>query len=89
LEQDPFEGVKAVEMLVASFGPEVVEQKAPEDVDRLPSIGAAACVMAMEVQGVVFLFKHGSPRRMKGQVIWRRFGASHSLHTRMKAFQVC
>ncbi len=61
LEQDPLEGILAVEMLAASFGPEVVEQKAPEDVERLSSIGEAARVIAVEVRGVVFLFEHGLP----------------------------
>jgi hypothetical protein len=46
---------------LASFGPEVVEQKVPEDVERLSPIGEAACVIAVEVRGVVFLFEHDLP----------------------------
>ncbi len=49
LEQDPLEGVLVVEMFAASFGPEIVKQKAPEDVVRLLPIGEAARVIAMEV----------------------------------------
>ncbi len=47
LEQDPLEGVLAVEMFAASFGPEEVEQEAPEDVKRLLPIGEVARVVAM------------------------------------------
>jgi hypothetical protein len=61
LEQDPLEGVLVVEMLAASFGPEVVEQEPPEDVERLSPIGEAARVIAVEVWGVIFLFEHGLP----------------------------
>jgi hypothetical protein len=61
LEQDPFEGVLAVEMLAASFRPKVVEHQAPEDVERLSPISEATRVIAVEVRGVVFLFEHGLP----------------------------
>jgi hypothetical protein len=50
-------------MFATSFGPEVVEQKAPEDVEGLSPIGEAACVIAMKVRGVVFLFEHSFPKK--------------------------
>ncbi len=56
----------AVEMFATSFGPEVVEQKAPEDVEGLLPIGEAARVIAMKVRGVVFLFKNSFPKKNKG-----------------------
>ncbi|CAK9857536.1 unnamed protein product [Sphagnum jensenii] len=49
-------------MFATSFRPEIVEQKAPEDVEGLSSIGEAAHMIAMKVWGVVFLFKYGFPR---------------------------
>ncbi len=50
-------------MFTASFGPEIVEQKAPEDVERLSPIGEAARLIAVEVRGVVFLFQHGFTKK--------------------------
>ncbi len=66
LEQDPLEGVLVVKMFVASFGPEIVEQEAPEDIERLSPIGEAARVVAMKVRGVVLLFVHGFTKRNEG-----------------------
>jgi hypothetical protein len=66
LEKNPLEGVLAVEMFATSFGPEVIEQKAPEDVEGLPPIGEAARVIAMKVRGVFFLFKDGFPKKNEG-----------------------
>ncbi len=53
-------------MLAASFGPEVVEEKASEDVKRLPPVGEAARVVTLKVQGVVFLFKDDFPEKDEG-----------------------
>jgi hypothetical protein len=53
----------AIEMFATSFGPEVVEQKAPEDVEGLSPIGEAARVIAMKVWGVVFFFEHDFPKK--------------------------
>ncbi|CAM6055845.1 unnamed protein product [Sphagnum tenellum] len=53
-------------MLATSFGPEVVEQKAPEDVERLSSIGEVAHMIAMKVWGIVFLFENGFPKKDEG-----------------------
>jgi hypothetical protein len=53
-------------MFATSFGPKVVEQKAPEDVEGLSSICEAARVIAMKVRGVVFLFKYGFPKKNEG-----------------------
>ncbi len=69
-------------MLAASFGPEVVEQKAPEDIERLSSIGEAARVIAVEVQGVVFLFEHDLPQENERpgdvEAVWRLPFAPHA-----------
>jgi hypothetical protein len=48
-------------MLAASFGPEVVEKEASEDVERLLPIREAAGVVTLEVRGVVLLFKNSFP----------------------------
>jgi len=53
-------------MFATSFGPEVVEQKAPEDVKGLSPICEAARVIAMKVWGVIFLFKYGFPKKNEG-----------------------
>ncbi len=50
-------------MLAASFGPEVVEEKAFEDVKRLSSVREAAGVVVLEVRGVVFLFEDSFPQK--------------------------
>jgi hypothetical protein len=66
LEQDSFEGVQAIEVPSASFGPELIEQEAPENVERLSPVGEATRVVMMEVRGVVLLFEHGLPKENKG-----------------------
>ncbi len=66
LEQDSFEGVHAIKMPSASFKPEIVEQKAPKNVERLSPIGEATRVVMMEVRGVVLLFEHGLPKENEG-----------------------
>jgi len=62
-------------MLAASFGPEVVEEEASKDVERLSSIGKAASVVALEVRGVVFLFEDSFPQKVErpgdGEVVGR------------------
>jgi len=50
-------------MLAASLEPEVVEEKASEDVKRLSFVREAAGVVALEVRGVVFLFKDSFPQK--------------------------
>jgi hypothetical protein len=50
----------------ASFGPEVVEEEAPEDVKQLPSIGEPARVVTVEVQGVIFFLKNGFAKENEG-----------------------
>jgi len=50
-------------MFATSFGLEVVEQKAPKDVEGVSSIGEAARVIVMKVRGVVFLFEHSFPKK--------------------------
>jgi hypothetical protein len=66
LEQDSFEGVQAIEVLSASFGPEIIEQEAPKNVERLSPVGGATRVVSMEVGGVVLLFEHGLPKENEG-----------------------
>jgi hypothetical protein len=53
LKENPLEGVLVVEMFSTSFGPEVINQEAPEDVKRLTAVNEAARVVAVEVRGVV------------------------------------
>jgi hypothetical protein len=59
LKENSLEGVLAVEVIAASLRPEVVNQEAPEDVKGLAAVGEAARVIAVEVRGVVVLFKDG------------------------------
>jgi hypothetical protein len=66
MEQNPFEGVLAIKMPSASFGPEIIEQKAPKNVEGLFPVGEATRVVAMEVWGVVLFFEHGLPKKNKG-----------------------
>ncbi len=53
-------------MLAASFGPEVIEKEASEDVERLSPVREAAGVVALEVQGVVLLFEDSFPQKDEG-----------------------
>jgi hypothetical protein len=66
LEQNPFEGVLAIKVPSASFGPEIIEQKAPKNVEGLSLVGEATRVVAMEVRGVVLFFEHGLPKKNEG-----------------------
>jgi hypothetical protein len=66
LEQDSFEVVLSVEVPSASLGPEVVEEKTTEDVERLPVVGETACVIALEARGVVFFFEDRFPEKDEG-----------------------
>ncbi len=66
LEQDSFEGVEAIKVPSASFGPKIIEQEAPKNVKRLSPIGEATQVLTVEVRGVVLLFKHGLPKENEG-----------------------
>jgi hypothetical protein len=50
----------------ASFGPEIIEQKAPKNVEGLSPVGEATWVVAMEVRGVVLFFEHGLPKKNEG-----------------------
>jgi hypothetical protein len=53
-------------MLAASFGPEVVEEKASENVKRLPPVRKTARVVSLKVRGVVFLFEDSFPEKDEG-----------------------
>jgi len=66
LEQNPFEGVLAIKVPSTSFGPEIIEQKAPKNIEGLSPVGEATRVVAMEVGGVILFFEHGLPKKNKG-----------------------
>ncbi len=66
LEQNPFEGVLAIEVPSASFEPKIIKQKAPKNVEGLSPVGEATRVVAMEVRGVVLFFEHGLPKKNEG-----------------------
>jgi len=53
-------------MLAASFRPEVVEEKASENVKRLSHVRETARVVSLEVWGVVFLFEDNFPEKDEG-----------------------
>ncbi len=50
----------------ASFGPEVVVEEAPEDVERLSSVGEPARVVTMDVQGIILFLKHSLAKENEG-----------------------
>jgi len=66
LKENSLEGVLAVEVFATSLEPEVVEQKTPEDVEGLASLGEAARVVVVKVQGVVFFFEDDLPKEHEG-----------------------
>ncbi|CAK9237071.1 unnamed protein product [Sphagnum troendelagicum] len=66
LEENSLKGVMAVEMIATSLRLEVVNQKAPEDVEGLAAVGETARVIAVEVRGVVVLFEDGLPEKDEG-----------------------
>ncbi len=66
LEQNPFEGVLAIKVPSASFGPKIIEQKAPKNVEGLSPVGEATQVVAMEVRGVILFFEHRLPKKNEG-----------------------
>jgi hypothetical protein len=53
-------------MLAAFFGPEVVEEKAYEDVKQLSPTRESARVVSLKVRGVVFLFENSFPEKDEG-----------------------
>jgi hypothetical protein len=55
LKENLLERVLAVEVFMTSLRPEVVNQEAPEDVERLAAVSEVARVIAVEVRGVVVL----------------------------------
>ncbi len=66
LKENTLERVLAVEVSATSLRPEVVNQEALEDVKGLAVISEAACVITVEVRGVVVLFKDGFPEEKEG-----------------------
>jgi hypothetical protein len=48
-----------IEVPVASFGPEVVHQEAPKNVQGLSNVGVPTCVVTMEVLRIVIQLEHG------------------------------
>ncbi len=67
----------AVKMLAASFGPEVVEQKALEDVEWLSSISEAARVITVEVRGGRLPFRTRPPPGER-KAIWQLLFVPHT-----------
>jgi len=53
-------------MLVASFGPKVVEEKTFENVKQLSPVRETARVVSLKVLGVVFLFEDNFPEKDEG-----------------------
>jgi hypothetical protein len=51
LKENSLERVLAVEVFATSLRPEVVDQEAPENVERLAMVSEAARVIAVEVRG--------------------------------------
>jgi hypothetical protein len=65
LKKNLLEGVLVIEVFAASFGPEEIEQKAPEDVERLALVGEAARVVAVEVRRIVLFFEDSFAKKDK------------------------
>ncbi len=66
LQEHSLEGVLAVEVPMAPFGPKEEEEKAPKNVQRLFSVRETPRVVAVEVRGVVVLLKDGLAEEHKG-----------------------
>jgi hypothetical protein len=66
LKHDFFDGVLVIEVPSAPFRPKVVEEKAPQDVERLTTVSETALVVAMKVRWVVFTFKDGFTQKHGG-----------------------
>jgi len=66
LKKNSLKGVLAVEVFATSFGPEIVEQEAPKDIEGLTTVGEIAHVIAVKVRGVVIFFEDGFPKEDEG-----------------------
>ncbi len=66
LEKNLLERVLAIEVPMTSFRLKVIEQKAPEDIERLSPVGEPTRVVVVEVRGVVVLFEHRLPKENEG-----------------------
>jgi hypothetical protein len=86
LKENPFEGVLAVEVFATSFRPEVVNQEAPEDVERLAAVSEAARVIVVEVRGVVVLFEDDFSEKDKWPSDVEAIGRSPFVPNSVKGF---
>jgi hypothetical protein len=66
LQQDPLERVLAIGVPTTFFKPEIVQEKASEDIERLSSVGEATRVISVKVRGVVFFFEHRLSKEDEG-----------------------
>jgi hypothetical protein len=68
LQKNSLEGVRTVEVLATPLGPEVVEQEAPEDIERLTNVREATRMVAVQIWGVVIGFEDGFLEEDEGPV---------------------
>jgi hypothetical protein len=66
LKQDFLDGILVIKVPSAPFGPKIIEEEAPQDVERLTTVSETTLVIAMEVRWVVFIFKDGLPQEHGG-----------------------
>ncbi len=73
LQEDSLERVLAVEVPSASFGPKIIKDQAPKDIERLSPVGEAARVVAVEVRRVVLLLKDNLSEEDEGVQSYREY----------------
>jgi len=66
LKKNSLEGVLAVKVFAASFGPKIIEQEVPKDVEGLTAVSESARVIVVKVRGVVIFFEDGFPKEDEG-----------------------
>jgi hypothetical protein len=65
LEENFLKGVVIVKVFSTSFRPEMIENEAMEDVERLPGVRESAGVVRKKAGGVVFEFQDGFSKEHK------------------------
>ncbi len=65
LEENFLKAVVFIKVLSTSFQPEMIENEATEDVERLPGVRESAGVVREKVGGVVFKFQGGFSKEQK------------------------
>jgi hypothetical protein len=86
LKENPLERVLAIEVFTTSFGPELINQEAPENVERLTTVSETARVITVEVRGVVVLFEDGFSKEYKGPGDVEAVGRSPFVPNTVKGF---